>query len=86
MNSGLPYYVVNAFTETPFGGNPAAVCTETSRWVIPKTCEGQFEWWAPIRDDEDGDLGEQFSTIFLAAATSRKNFGKTSQTASVCVT
>ena len=25
MNSGLPYYVVNAFTETPFGGNPAAV-------------------------------------------------------------
>ena len=25
MNSGLPYYIVNAFTETPFGGNPAAV-------------------------------------------------------------
>ena len=25
MKSGLPYYVVNAFTETPFGGNPAAV-------------------------------------------------------------
>ena len=25
MNSALPYYIVNAFTEIPFGGNPAAV-------------------------------------------------------------
>ena len=25
MNSGLPYFIVNAFTETLFGGNPAAV-------------------------------------------------------------
>ncbi len=25
---GIPYYTVDAFTDTPFGGNPAAVCLE----------------------------------------------------------
>lgn len=23
---GIPYYTVDAFTDTPFAGNPAAVC------------------------------------------------------------
>ena len=27
-NRGIPYYTVDAFTDTPFGGNPAAVCLE----------------------------------------------------------
>ena len=25
---GIPYYIVDAFTDSPFGGNPAAVCLE----------------------------------------------------------
>ena len=28
---GIPYYTVDAFTDTPFGGNPAAVCLEIDR-------------------------------------------------------
>ena len=27
-DQGIPYYTVDAFTDTPFGGNPAAVCLE----------------------------------------------------------
>ena len=30
---GLPVFVVDAFTSTPFSGNPAAVCLVTNNYV-----------------------------------------------------
>jgi PhzF family phenazine biosynthesis protein len=62
ISSGIPLYQVDAFTDRPFGGNPAAVALETEgrddAWLQAVALEMNLSETAfpTLRDDGDWDL------------------------------